>query len=356
MKIALIARSTLFAVPGGDTVQVTETCRFLNKLGIHAEVKLSSEAINYRRYDMLHFFNLVRPADILQHVRKAKLPYVVSTIMVNYSEYDKHHRKGLASIFNHLGADGIEYMKTIARCLLGRDRLASREYVWKGQRRSIMEILRSAAMILPNSQSEYSRIMDAYPARVKYMVVPNGVDPDRFSEGRKQQKQDDMVLCVARIEGIKNQINLIKGLNNTGFKVLLIGSESPGQVNYYKYCTNIAADNIRFVNHLPQQQLVDYYQRAKVHILPSWFETTGLASLEAAAMGCNVVISNRGDAKEYFGNHAFYCDPAEPESLLHAVQQASIAPCNDELRKTVLENYTWQHAATKTLQAYRAIL
>jgi len=37
------------------------------------------------------------------------------------------------------------------------------------------------------------------------------------------------VLCIARIEGIKNQLNLIKALNDTEFNVLLIGSHAPNQ-------------------------------------------------------------------------------------------------------------------------------
>jgi len=356
MKVALIARSTLYSVPGGDTIQVMETCRGLNELGVNAEIKLSSDAINYEAYNLLHFFNLVRPADILYHSRKARKPYIVSTILVDYSEYDKNHRKGLSSVFNYLSGDSIEYLKTIARCILGRDRLSGLDYIWKGQRRSIMEILRNAAMILPNSESEYRRVVQTYPSKIKYTVIPNGIDTVKFSQGPAVTKNDKLVLCVARIEGIKNQLNLIKGLNNTGFKVMLIGAPSPGQPGYYKHCTSIAAGNISFTGHLPQHELAKYYRQAKVHILPSWFETTGLSSLEAAAMGCNVVISNRGDAKEYFEDNAFYCDPERPESLLQAVQQASAAPCNEKLRQVILEKYTWQQTAAQTLKAYQIIL
>jgi glycosyltransferase involved in cell wall biosynthesis len=353
MKVAIITRSTLYTVPGGDTVQAMQTTRHLKYLGITANIKLANENIDYTEYDLLHFFNLIRPADILYHSKKAGKPYVISTILVNYSEYDKLYRKGAGAVFSFLPADSIEYLKTMARWVLGRDHLSSIAYIWKGQRRSIIEILQRASMILPNSESEYKRVVHAYSLPVKYSVVTNGINPGIFSHNSAIKKDDKLVLCVARIEGIKNQLNLIKGLNNSGFRVLLIGSPSPGQANYYRECIAAAAANITFIDHLPQGKLVKYYQQAKVHILPSWFETTGLSSIEAAAMGCNIVITDRGDTKEYFGNNAFYCDPAEPESLLNAVQRASSAPFNEYLREKILKKHTWTEAAIQTLKAYQ---
>ena len=109
-------------------------------------------------------------------------------------------------------------------------------------------------------------------------------------------------------------------------------------------------------NHLPQHELVSYYQQAKVHILPSWFESCGLSSLEAGLMGCNVVITKKGFASEYFGDMAFYCDPSSPSSILKAVEQASGFETNTRLQENILASYTWRQAADKTLEGYRQII
>jgi glycosyltransferase involved in cell wall biosynthesis len=93
-----------------------------------------------------------------------------------------------------------------------------------------------------------------------------------------------------------------------------------------------------------------------VHVLPSWFETTGLSSLEAAVMGCNIVISNRGDAGAYFGNRAFYCEPSSPESIRTAIEQAAAAPVQQDLIEHIQTNYTWKKAAAETLAAYKKVL
>jgi len=72
-------------------------------------------------------------------------------------------------------------------------------------------------------------------------------------------------------------------------------------------------------------------------------------------MGCNIVITDKGDTKEYFENYAFYCDPASPESIYEAVKKASVGKYNEEFRNKILTKYTWQQAANKTLAAYREV-
>src|ERR1700744_3973098 len=121
MKVAFISRSTLFAVPGGDTVQIEQTAQELQRMGVEVEILLSNQRIDYAKFDLLHFFNIIRPADILHHCKQAKKPFVVSTILCNYTEYDKHYRKGIGVLFSFLPGDSIEYLKTIGRWLLGRD-------------------------------------------------------------------------------------------------------------------------------------------------------------------------------------------------------------------------------------------
>lgn len=357
IRVAMIVRSTLYTVRGGDTIQAMQTARMLSRQGIIVDIKLTNESVNYNNYSLLHFFNITRPADILYHIKKAKIPYVVTTILTDYSEYDKYHRKGLPGlIFRFLSADSIEYVKVISRWLTGKDKLMSISYIWKGQKRSIHEIIKKARMILPNSSSEYSRIKQLYGCNTNFLVVPNAVDGDLFRFNKQVKKDPNLVLCIARIEGIKNQANLIRAMNNTKFRLILIGAPAPGQISYYQMCRDMAASNICFIDHMPQEQLVGYYQEAKVHVLPSWFETTGLSSLEAASMGCNLVITDKGDTREYFGNHAVYCSPESPESIYAAVEKASALPCDEKLQTKISTHYTWQLASHHTSAGYKKII
>jgi len=87
MKVAFITRATLFNVPGGDTVQIIETAGYLRKLNAEVDIILSGKKINYSKYDLFHFFNITRPADILRYIKKIEAPVILSPILVDYSEY-----------------------------------------------------------------------------------------------------------------------------------------------------------------------------------------------------------------------------------------------------------------------------
>jgi glycosyltransferase involved in cell wall biosynthesis len=188
-------------------------------------------------------------------------------------------------------------------------------------------------------------------------MVPNGVDEDVFDgDGHPVQKDPLMVVCAARIEGIKNQLHLIRALNDTPYQLFLIGAHAPNQRGYYRECRKLASGNIHFTGRIPQQEVKAYYRRAKVHVLPSWFETTGLSSLEAAAMGCQVVITHYGDAHEYFSQDAFYCDPSSPASIRQAVEEAAAGGDTVSLRQRIHSHYTWEKATRKTYEAYRMVL
>jgi glycosyltransferase involved in cell wall biosynthesis len=357
IRVAMIARSTLFTCRGGDTVQVMQTASYLRALGVVVDVKLANEPIDYGQYSLLHFFNIIRPADILYHINNAKKPYVVSTIFVDYSEYEKQQRKGVAGfVFGFISADGIEYLKTIARKLLGRDSLRSLSYVWRGQRKSVCNILDRASLLLPNSGSEYKRLQNRYQVTADHTVITNGVDDRIFSNEHVHSKDPLLVICVARIEGIKNQLNLIKALTGTKYRLLLIGSPAPNQLAYYRACRKAAGSNISFIGQVKQEELNHYYRMAKVHVLPSWFETTGLSSLEAGMMQCNIVITKKGDTMEYFGDHAFYCDPSSPASIYNAIEDAAQSETGPALQQKIRTQHTWQQAAEQTKNAYQKAL
>lgn len=357
MQVVFIARSTLYSVPGGDTFQVMETARHLEQLGIRVDIRLTHEAIDYERYDLLHFFNLIRPADILCHTRRSGKPFAVSTLLVDYSGFDRNYRKGITgAIFKRLPSDTIEYIKTLGRFVKGKDRLMTISYLWKGHERSIREVLDKASVLFPNSIMEEEQLRGQYHFSADCITIPNGLDAKLFSYDEEQPKDDQLVLCVARIEGIKNHLNLIRALNNTRYRLLIIGNHAPGQRTYYQECRRIAASNIEFIEHIPQRDLVPYYQKAKVHILPSWFETCGLSSLEAGAMGCNIVITDKGFTREYYEDFAFYCDPGNPFSIYQAVELAANSGTRPALRKKILTKYTWSQAAATIARGYDQIL
>jgi glycosyltransferase involved in cell wall biosynthesis len=355
MKVAFIVRPNLYTIAGGDTVQVDQTARQLKAMGVEVDILLSNDVISYNKYDLLNFFHITRPAAIILHSKLTKIPFVVSTIFCAYGDYYKYHQKGIAAIFSDLSEDSKDYFRTVSRWLRGKEHIPIK-YLWIGQHRSIIEVLKTANMVLPNSQSELNRLKESYKCEVKHRIVTNGINPEKFPFNSAIKKDDRLVICVGRIEKRKNQFNLIKALNNTHYKLVLIGAPSPNQNAYYQQCRAAAGPNVTFLDRVPHDELVRYYQLAKIHVLASWFETTGLSSLEAAIMRCNIVITEKGDTREYFGNDAFYCDPENPDSIKTAVDKASEVTFSESLFERISTLHTWKKAAEQTLEAYESLL
>jgi glycosyltransferase involved in cell wall biosynthesis len=361
LHVLFISRSSLFNVKGGDTIQIQNTAIELEKLGVKVDIKLSNDLfIDYKKYILIHFFNIIRPADMLLHISKSKLPYVVSTIYVDYSEYEKNNISSVKDkILNIISSDVREYIKAIARWIVNGERIISKRYIWLGHKKSIQKIITGANLLLPNSESEYHRLLQSYGVKSDYSIIPNAADTFVFNYDAEQQSKRNakMILCVARIEGRKNQLNLIRALNNTEFELYIVGKAAPNHQEYFEQCKFEAASNIFFVDEISQDKLVDFYQKANVHILPSWFETTGLSSLEALFCGCNIVVTEYGDTRDYFPEeNIFYCNPNSIQSIYKAVHMASTNKINFDFIARMKAAYNWENTASKTLDAYNRVI
>jgi glycosyltransferase involved in cell wall biosynthesis len=187
------------------------------------------------------------------------------------------------------------------------------------------------------------------------VTIPNGVDPESFSEPYPPFEERGYVLFVGRIEPHKNQLGLIKALSGSGFPLVIAGYEHPDHLAYDRECRQAGAGWVTFTGQVTPDALPDLFRGARVHVLPTWFETTGLVSLEAALSGCSVVTTSRGYAREYFDDMAWYCDPQEPASILHAVRRAWETPPSPDLRRKVLACYTWKQVAEATIAAYGSL-
>jgi glycosyltransferase involved in cell wall biosynthesis len=197
---------------------------------------------------------------------------------------------------------------------------------------------------------------------IKYAVVPNGVDLDIFDANRPilsnplLEKYQGCVLSVARIERLKNQLNLVRAMKDLPWDLLIIGNHAPNHKSYFDQIRKEAGPNVHFIEQIDHALLPQYYKLAKVHALVSWIETTGLSSLEAGAMGCRLVITRKGDTYDYFGDHAFYCEPDDVRSIKNAIIRAYESTADPGSRSHITNNYTWDKAADATLKGYAMVL
>jgi glycosyltransferase involved in cell wall biosynthesis len=371
-------RPDAFQVMGGDTIQMMKTAQYLRKLGIHVDISLELVP-KLDNYDIIHLMNITRVKFTyaqLINAKKQKKKVVLSPIYWNTRKAFSAYLKNPLLDFNclyllrDLGKDYVSYLMNGGKFFFNE----VGELVYNKRLASI--VLREVDSLLPNSQREFEVLENDFAEVFQNMgknffVVPNGVDadifknpsPDRFIE---KYGISDFVLCVGRFGYRKNQLSLVRALKGLGINVVFIGhapssSSYYGIKNaidrlYYQKCKEEADSSFTFCNAIPHHELSSAYSACKVFALPSFYETPGLSALEAALSGANICITKEGSTQEYFLDLASYCDPYNLISIKNAVLRAFYSPKNDITKKHILENFTWDTVAKKTLKAYEEVL
>jgi glycosyltransferase involved in cell wall biosynthesis len=195
----------------------------------------------------------------------------------------------------------------------------------------------------------------------KIHVVPYGVDEIYESASAKtftdKFKLKDFALTVGRIEPRKNQLSLIRAMKGSGLNLVIIGNPVSHHSPYYEQCRKEAGSNVYFLGGFPLDSDIirSAYAACSVFVLPTWFETPGLAALEAGLAGAHLVVTREGSTREYFGNHAEYVNPADRDDIRIKIKLAAQKPKTNALREHIKQNFTWHVTAAKTLKLYESI-
>ena len=113
----------------------------------------------------------------------------------------------------------------------------------------------------------------------------------------------------------------------------------------------IAGAQVQFHERKSLNECLEFYGRSKVHVLASFYESTGLVSLEALASGCQIVVSDLPIQRELFGERAFYCNPSDPSSIQSAIAAALQASTNHS--EWARKQFSWQKAALALERVYQ---
>lgn len=332
----------------GHIVQAERTAAALAAEGVQAVVT-GDERQELRGFDVVHSFGARR--ELLRSARQAGIPVATSAIFWPRSYM--------------LGEDVRERGMGRARTLASRRARVAGSVLRRGPLETAHRLLAPVVeralifecsdLLLPNAHGEALAIQRELGMTTPIRVVPNGVDPAVFYPPSSPSTRD-YVLCVGRIEPHKNQLGLIRAMRRSDIPLVLVGPPHPHHQEYYEECRQVAGRGVRFEQARSHEELRALYQGARVHVLPSWFETTGLVSLEAALAGCNVVSTDRGYASEYLADLADYLDPSDPRSIARAIERAWCRKLSERLRERVLANYTWATVARLTAQAYATLV
>ena len=327
---------------GGVRTQVLQTKEALENLGVHVTLFDTWRNFQANEFDLVHVFSAnMATYHFARAVKAQGLPLVISPVF--------YTRRPIKVVQNVIKID-----KFISRKVRG---------IWTDYG-LIAEMCSWAEAITPNTNEEGKLFIDAFGIpKKKVIVVPNGVE-ERFAHAKpglfeREYGIKNFILSVGHIgPDRKNILRLIEALERIDHPAAIIGriEDTPSG----RACLERASHNPRLliVDAIPHESmlLASAYAACDVFVLPSQFETPGIAALEAGLAGAKIVITPVGGTKDYFGNDAIYVEPTSAENIAEGIQAALKNKKDDSLRTRIQKEFLWKKVGEKTMQVYENVL
>jgi len=354
LRILMQIRANALTQRGGDTVLIEKMTEGLRRLG-HEVVWDFEMQLDWTNFDIAHFVNFATPEITEKSARKAKaanLPFVVTTLYEDWPFFFS------PMVENFLFLE--EYVKGGQQRSQYQSLYERRTRVAPSQPQDNSYTAFHADALIASGQAELETLKRDYPHTEAIVVNHFGcevakvdADPELF---RAYSKLDEFILCVGRLEWRKNQLMLLKAMEDSNLPIVFLAGSFTYQPEYEALCRQFQrAGKNYFFPRLEPEMLASAFAASKVHALPSWFELPGLVSIEAAHYGTQVVASEYGTIKDYLGEDAFYCTPDSPESIRKAIEAAWAAPRTSKLKERV-KRFTWESSVSELIEIYKSVL
>lgn len=190
--------------------------------------------------------------------------------------------------------------------------------------RMIKFILKNADKVIAVSQNGMKEILRWVDRDIE--LIYNCVDTKRF---RLYSKKEKIVITVGGIDkttlkrkGIEVFVKAARHLPHVPF-VVIGGWRDENIIEYLK---SIAPKNVKFAGFVSQEELLKWYQRAKVYCQLSFHENFGVAVAEAMACGCIPVVTDRGALPEVVGDCGFYVPYGDEKKVAEVIKKALDTP------------------------------
>ena len=133
-------------------------------------------------------------------------------------------------------------------------------------------------------------------------------------------EKEDFCLHISSIyQSRKNVIRLIEAAKKYNFKLVLAGNKGTDE-QYRPIKEAIGANqNIKVLGFISEEDKIELYKRAKVFALPSTSEGVGIAAVDAAFYGCEIVITNIPGPKEYYDGKCIEVNPLDIDAIGKAI-------------------------------------
>ncbi|MGB5099205.1 MAG: glycosyltransferase family 4 protein [Methanothrix sp.] len=180
--------------------------------------------------------------------------------------------------------------------------------------------LKYADLVLPVSEFTKKEVLRwAYPK--KNLVIYNGIDLERFKAGAKKE---DLVITVGAVnwsnlrrKGLETFVKSARLVPEARF--VIIGKDQDDSINHLR---SIASSNVSFTGYVNDEELLEWYQKARVYVQVSAYESFGMSVAEAMLCGCVPVVTNRSALPEVVGDTGFYVPYDDEKAVAEGIRAA----------------------------------
>ena len=341
MRICFATNEGVIFSRGGPYTKIKEVREKLLRKGIDVDL-FDQWNTNLNEYDLVHLvssnfavYNLAR------HMRTNKVRFIVEPVF--YST----HSSSFLKLFKNID-------------------LVTREIsrgIWfdYGFTRDICDW---ALKVTPNTVDEKKLISNGLSIpEEKFKIIHNGVS-DKFLNADPSLFEDeygikDFILCVGHIgPARKNVLSLVRSLSKINHPAVFIGKIIPSG-EFEKVLIEAEKNrNLRIIDALDNesQLLASAYAACNTFVLPSLYETPGIAALEAGLAGAKIVITPFGGTKDYFKEIAEYVNPYSIDSIRKGIEKTLNKPKDNMLKEHIRQNFLWDKIADETVNLYSEVL
>jgi glycogen synthase len=197
--------------------------------------------------------------------------------------------------------------------------------------------------------------------RERFALVPNGSDlPARTRPSVDGPDSGSLIASIGRLERYKGHQHVIAALplilHERPDARLWIAGSGPDRQRLEELAERLGVSSRTVIRAVPPEdraRMADELSRVRVAVLASRFETHPIAMLEAAALGCRVVVADSPGLRELGerGLARVVARPEEPTQLADAV----LAELEEPRVPRALELSSWDDCAAGLCELYASV-
>lgn len=222
------------------------------------------------------------------------------------------------------------------------------------------------------SEAAWNTVARYYPG--EYLVIPNGVDVERFGGPGVEPLPRYMdgklnILFVGRLEKRKGFRYLLRAFAyvKAAFpqaRLLVVGAfDKDDKAPFVRYARRHRLRDVKFIGRVPAEEIPRYYRTAHVFCAPSTgFESFGIVLLEAMAAGVPIAAS---DIPGYrcvltHGQEGLLVEPenerALAEAIIRLLRDSDLRQWMGQQGQAKARQYAWEKIAKRVLEYYEELL